>query len=89
MQSDLHRESRARRIAAKSVEVNGSIVGQLNCVNLENQTKKYLIVLLQTLWFIIKEELALTKFKPFIELLQKVECPGIVEWLNLSNVKQR
>jgi hypothetical protein len=56
---------------------------------LETQTKKYLSVLLQTLWFIIKEELALVKFKPFIELLQKVECPGIVEWLKLSNVKQR
>jgi hypothetical protein len=56
---------------------------------MESQTRKYLSVLLQTLWFIIKEEMSLMKFKPFIELLQKVECPGIVEWLNLSNVKQR
>ncbi|CAF1531987.1 unnamed protein product, partial [Rotaria sordida] len=87
--SDLHRESRARRIAAEIVKNNGNIIGQLNCVNLENQTKKYLSVLLQTLWFIIKEEIALMKFKSFVELLHKFECPGVVEWLNLSNVKQR
>lgn len=68
---------------------NGNIIGQLNCVNLENQTKKYLCILLQVLWFIIKEEMALSKFKSFIELLKKVDCPGIVEWLRLSNSKQR
>lgn len=71
------------------MENSGNIIGQLNCVNLENQTKKYLSVLLQTLWFLIKEEIALMKFKSFVELLHKVECPGIVDWLNLSNVKQR
>ncbi|CAF4546828.1 unnamed protein product [Rotaria sp. Silwood2] len=86
--SDLHRASRERRIAAKIVANNGNIIGQLNCVNLENQTKKYLSILLQVFWFIIKEEMALTKFKPFIELLKKVDCPGIVEWLKLSNIKQ-
>ena len=48
-----------------------------------------LSVLLQTLWFLIKEEIALMKFKSFVELLHKVECPGIVDWLHLSNVKQR
>ncbi len=68
---------------------NGNIIGQLNCVNLENQTKKYLSILLRTLWFILKEEIALRKFKSFLELLHKVECPAVVEWLNLSNVKQR
>jgi hypothetical protein len=56
---------------------------------METQTRKYLRVILQTLWFIIKEEMSLMKFKSFVELLQKVECPGIVEWLNLSNLKQR
>jgi hypothetical protein len=85
----LHRESRERQVAAKIVEVNGNIAAQINCVNLETQTLKNLRVLLQTLWFIIKEEISLIKFKSFVELLHKVECPGIAEWLNLSNVKQR
>lgn len=87
--SDVHRQSRARKIAREIVENNGNIIGQLNCVNLETQTKKYLKVLLQVLWFMVKEEIALVKFKSFVELLHQVECPGIVEWLNLSNVKQR
>ncbi|CAF1455821.1 unnamed protein product [Rotaria magnacalcarata] len=39
--SDLHRASREKRIATKIVATNGNIIGQLNCVNLENQTKKY------------------------------------------------
>jgi len=87
--SDLHRQSRKRQVAAKIVEVNGNIAAQINHVNLEAHTEKYLRVLLQTLWFIIKEEMPLMKFKTFVELLHKVECPSIVEWLNLSNVKQR
>jgi hypothetical protein len=37
----------------------------------------------------LKEEMPLMKFKPLIELLRKVDCPGIVEWFQLSNVKQR
>jgi len=87
----LHRQSRKRQVAAKIVEVNGNIAvaAQINHVNLEANTEKYLRVLLQTLWFIIKEEMPLMKFKTFVELLHKVECPSIVEWLNLSNVKQR
>ncbi|CAF3712042.1 unnamed protein product [Rotaria socialis] len=39
--SDLHRASREKRIATKIVANIGNIIGQLNCVNLENQTKKY------------------------------------------------
>jgi len=85
----LHRQSRKRQVAAKIVEVNGNITAQINCVNLEAYTEKYLRVLLQTLWFIIKEEMPLMKLKTLVDLLHKVECPSIVEWLNLSNVKQR
>jgi hypothetical protein len=85
----LHRQSRKRQVAAKIVEVNGNTTAQINCVNLEAHTEKYLRVLLQTLWFIIEEEMPLMKFKTFVELLHKVECPSIVQWLNLSNVKQR
>ncbi|CAF1528067.1 unnamed protein product [Adineta steineri] len=55
----------------------------------ENQTRKYLSALLQTFWFLLKEELALGKFKSFIKLIHKLECPSILEWFNLSNVKQR
>ncbi|CAF1640730.1 unnamed protein product, partial [Adineta ricciae] len=87
--SDLHRESRSRRMGADIVNLNGNIIGQLSCVNLENQTKKYLSALLQIFWLLVNEEIALAKFKSFIELIHKLECPAILEWFNLSNVKQR
>jgi len=33
--------------------------------------------------------MALGKFKSLIQLLNKVQCPGVVEWMNLSNNKQK
>ncbi|CAF1541740.1 unnamed protein product [Adineta ricciae] len=63
-----------------------SVVGQLHCVNLDTQTRKYLAILVQTLWKIIREEMALSKFKPLIEFLHQVHCPDIVDWFKISNI---
>ena len=88
-QSDFHRESHSRRIAARVVEISGNVAGQLHCVNMADQTRKYLSVLAKVFWFLITEELALMKFKRMIELLHEAGSPAIVEWMRLSNVKQR
>jgi hypothetical protein len=87
--SDLHRQSKERRIIAKNICEKGDVVGQMRCVSMQKQTEKYLSILIQAFWYILSEEMALMKFKSFIQLLQRVECPGIVEWMKLSNVKQR
>ena len=55
--SDLHRTCADRRAASRIVSVNGSVAGQLQCVNLDMQTRKYLAILIQTLWKIIREEM--------------------------------
>jgi hypothetical protein len=85
----LHRQSKERRIIARNVRDKGDVVGQIHCVNMQKQTEKYLSILVQVLWYILIEEMALMKFKSLIQLLQRVECPGIIEWMKLSNVKQR
>ncbi|CAF4518707.1 unnamed protein product [Rotaria sp. Silwood2] len=87
--SDLHRSSKERRIISKSIEANGDIIGQLRCTNMHQQTEKYLSVLVQVFWCIIHEELPLRKFKTLIQLLDKVQCPGVTEWMKLSNNKQK
>ncbi|CAF5019738.1 unnamed protein product [Rotaria sp. Silwood1] len=88
-QSDLHRQSRERRIIARNIRDKGDVIGQMNCVNMQKQTEKYLSILLQAFWYILTEEMALMKFKSLIQFLQRVECPGIIEWMKLSNAKQR
>ncbi|CAF4934312.1 unnamed protein product, partial [Rotaria sp. Silwood1] len=87
--SDLHRTRTDRRIASKIVSINGNVAGQLQCVNLDIQTRKYLTILIQTLWNIIKEEIALVKFKTLIQFLYHVQCPDVVNWFKISNVKER
>lgn len=87
--SDLHRTCVDRRDASRIVSVNGDVAGQLRCVSLDIQTRKYLAILVQTLWKIIREEMALMKFKPFIQFLHQVQCPDVVDWFNISNVKER
>jgi hypothetical protein len=87
--SDLHRICIDRRVASRIVSMNGTVAGQLQCVNLNVQTRKYLGILIQTLWKIIKEEMALAKFKPLVEFLRQVQCPDIVDWFKISNVKER
>ena len=71
------------------IEISGNFSGQLDCVNMADLTEKYLTVLVRVFWFFIKEELALMKFKPIIELLHQAGSSGIVQWMKLSNVKQR
>ena len=88
-QSDLHRTCVDRRLASRMVLMNSDVAGQLRCVNLDVQTRKYLSVLIRTLWKIIKEEMALAKFKPLVEFLHQVQCPDIVDWFKISNVKER
>ncbi len=88
-QSDLHRQSRERRVIARNILDKGDVVGQMHCVNMQQQTEKYLSILIQAFWYILTQEMALMKFKSLIQFLQRVECPGIVEWMKLSNIKQR
>lgn len=88
-QSDLHRQSKERRIITRNIRDKGDVVSQMSCVNMQQQTEKYLSVLIQVFWYILTEEMALMKFKSLIQLLQRVECPGIIEWMKLSNAKQR
>ncbi|CAF1302216.1 unnamed protein product [Rotaria sp. Silwood1] len=76
--SDLHKTCADRRAASKIAAVNGSVAGQLQCVNLDIQTRKYLSILIQTLWKIIREEMPFSKFKPLIQFLYDVPCPDIV-----------
>ncbi len=78
-QSDLHRQSKERRIIVRNIRDRGDVVGQLNCVSMQEQTEKYLSILIQALWYILTEEMALMKFKSLIQFLQRVQCPGIVE----------
>lgn len=33
--------------------------------------------------------MALVKFKPLIQFLYHVQCPDVVDWFNISNVKER
>ncbi|CAF1504537.1 unnamed protein product [Rotaria sordida] len=88
-QSDLYRQSKERRIIGRTIRNKGNVVDQMRCVNMQKQTEKYLSILIQAIWYILTEEIALMKFKSLIQFLQRVECPGIVEWMKLSNVKQR
>ncbi|CAF5182542.1 unnamed protein product, partial [Rotaria sp. Silwood1] len=46
-QSDLHRPSKERRIIARNIRDKGDVVGQMNCVNMQKQTEKYLSILLE------------------------------------------
>ena len=87
--SEFHRSSRERRIVSRNIRDRGDIIGQLNCGNLRQQTERYLSILVQTFWYILTEELALVKFKSLIQLLNRVQCPAIVEWFNVSNNKQK
>ncbi|CAF4803610.1 unnamed protein product [Rotaria sp. Silwood2] len=75
--------------ASRIVSTSGNVIGQLQCVNLDMQTRKYRAVLIQTLWKIIREEMPLVKFKPLIQFLYHLQCPDIVNWFKISNVKER
>ncbi|CAF3258021.1 unnamed protein product [Rotaria sp. Silwood2] len=86
---DLHRTCVNRRAASRIVSTSGNMIAQLQCVNLDMQTRKYCAVLIQTLWKIIREEMPLAKFKPLIQFLYHLQCPDIVNWFKISNVKER
>ncbi|CAF2996418.1 unnamed protein product [Rotaria sp. Silwood2] len=87
--NDIHRSSRERRILLKNIEDNGNIIGQLKCYNMQQKTEKYLSTIVEVFWYILTEEMPLIKFKPLIQLLDRVHCPGVAEWMNLSNNKQK
>ena len=71
------------------MQVRRDIIGQLQCSNLQQQTEKYLSTLVEVLWYILTEEMVLNKFKSLMQLLNKVHCSGVVEWMSLSNNKQK
>jgi hypothetical protein len=76
-QSDLHRQSRERRVIARNILDKGDVVGQMHCVNMHQQTEKNLSILIQAFWYILTQEMALMKFKSLIQFLQRVECSGV------------